>query len=280
MTERFKSYLEQEFRTIPPTKAAMDFRKETLTKLLEYAQDCRIKGMNDENAIFHLAVDSLGDFQATLREFNAELTDRPKRNNRRLIIALTVSAVVAVILGLYLALSVTGVVAWKHSWLILVGAILVSASAGLLLLGYKVAKRKSFIIPAICQAVAIILLSTFFFLIIELLTTLPYAYFTFLVMVILILVLDVTVGFIVKSKFALLEAPIAFLVTAVLTFVMLGISKAMPWHPGWLLPALSAIATVVGLIVMLVHRSNKKKNKVKKSEAPPTSVDEKYYTEW
>ena len=35
MKERFKSYLEQAFRKIRPTKAAMEYRLETLTKLEE-----------------------------------------------------------------------------------------------------------------------------------------------------------------------------------------------------------------------------------------------------
>ena len=33
MTERFKKYLEEAFRVIPPTKAAMDYRKATLVTL-------------------------------------------------------------------------------------------------------------------------------------------------------------------------------------------------------------------------------------------------------
>ena len=51
MTERFKKYLEAEFRKISPTKAAMEYRKDTLVKLEELAQDYRIKGMTDDEAI-------------------------------------------------------------------------------------------------------------------------------------------------------------------------------------------------------------------------------------
>ncbi len=280
MTERFKAYLEKEFRTIAPTKAAMDYRKATLTKLLEYAQDCRLKGMSDEDAIFHLAIDSLGDFQATLKNFEKELTERPKRNNRRLITALAICLSIAIVIGLFVGLSVTNVIAWKISWLIPVGAILISISALLILLGFKIAKRKSYVIPSITQAIAIILLSTFVFLMLIMLSNLPYAYFTFLIMVILILILDIAMRLVIKSKITAIEIPFAFVIVSSLVFVMLGISKIMPWHPGWLLPALSVVGAVVYLIVLLVHRGNKKKHKVKKSEPKPTHEDEKYYTEW
>ena len=61
MTERFKKYLEAEFRKISPTKAAMEYRKDTLVKLEELAQDYRIKGMTDDEAIYNACISSLGD---------------------------------------------------------------------------------------------------------------------------------------------------------------------------------------------------------------------------
>ena len=69
MTERFKKYLEAEFRKISPTKAAMEYRKDTLVKLEELAQDYRIKGMTDDEAIYNSCISSLGDFEAKLKEF-------------------------------------------------------------------------------------------------------------------------------------------------------------------------------------------------------------------
>jgi len=281
MTNRFKAYLENEFRAIPPTKAAMEFRKETLVQLEEFAQDAKIKGMTDEDAVYHLAIDSLGNFQETLMKFNEELHTRSKRNAIKLTSTALISLTIVVVLGLYLALSLLHVVPWSISWLILVGALFTAIIGTLVVIGIKVAGRRSFVIPRINLAISIILASSFIFLILLMLTEVKYHYFVFLAMVIAILLSDTSIAFLTKSKLSFIESLFALLVSASLLYTMLGIGKVMPWHPGWLLPALTALFDVSGIIVMLVHRSNKKKSpKVKKNAVKPTTVDEKYYTEW
>ena len=42
MIDRFKRFLEREFKAIRPTQAAMDYREDLLTQLLEKEQDLRI----------------------------------------------------------------------------------------------------------------------------------------------------------------------------------------------------------------------------------------------
>lgn len=281
MTNKFKAYLENEFRAIPPTKAAMEFRKETLVQLEEFAQDAKIKGMSDEDAIYHLAIDSLGDFQETLRTFNEELHTRSKRNAVKLTSTALVSLTVVIVLGLYLTLSLLHVVPWSTSWLIPVGALITAIIGALVTVGLKVASRRAFVIPRINLAISIILASTFVFLVLLMLTKAPYHYFTFLVMVMVILLADTSIAFLTKSKLAFVESLFTLLVCASLLYVMLGITKVMPWHPGWLLPTLTGLLDASGIVVMLVHRSNKKKApKVKKNTVKPTNVDDKYYTEW
>lgn len=281
MTERFKKYLEEQFRQIPPTKGAMDFRKETLTTLEEYAQDAKIKGMVDEDAIYQLAIDSLGDFSATLAKFNDELTNRSKKNAMKLTSTALIVATVVIVLGLYLTLSLLNLVPWRMSWLIPLGSIFTAIVGTLTSISINIVRKKSYVIPRISLMVSIILTASFIFLVLLMLTRLPYIYFTFLAMVIAILVSDTIFAYATKSKLAFLESVATFIVSASLIYVMLGISRVMPWHPGWLLPALSLISGVAGVIVMLVHRSNKKKGpRVKKNAIKPTEVDEKYYTEW
>ncbi len=281
MTNKFKAYLENEFRAIPPTKGAMEFRKETLTQLEEFAQDAKIKGMTDEDAIYHLAIDSLGNFQETLAKFNEELHTRSKKNAIKLTSTALVSITVVIVLGLYLALSLLHVIPWSTSWLIPVGAIFTAIIGALVTIGVKVASRRSFVIPRINLAISIILASTFVFLVLLMLTKVNYHYFTFLAMVMVILLADTSIAFATKSKLAFIESLFTLLVSSALLYVMLGIGKVMPWHPGWLLPALTALFDASGIITMLVHRSNKKKApRVKKNAVKPTDVDDRYYTEW
>ena len=281
MTERFKKYLEEQFRAIPPTKGAMEYRKQTLMTLEEYAQDARIKGMTDEDAIYQLAIDSLGDFSATLQHFHEELTTRSKRNAWKVTSTAVVLATIIAVIGLYLILSLLHVIPWSASWLILVGALFTAIVGGLIIVGIKVAKRHSYVIPRIALAISLILISTFIFLMVLMISSTQYHYFTFLAMVMAILLADTSIAYVTKSKLAFVESLFSIVVCASLLYVMLGIAGVMSWHPGWLLPALSGASAIAGIIVMLVHRAGKKRMpRTKKSEVKATTVDEKYYTEW
>ncbi|MBO7155931.1 MAG: hypothetical protein J6V83_00840 [Clostridia bacterium] len=282
MTERFKKYLEEAFRVIPPTKAAMDYRKATLVKLEEYAQDCRIKGITDEDAIFNLAIGSLGDFNQTLLNFHDELTNKPKRDMKKTLIKLGVVFGILAIIAVYLALSVTGIIAWGASWLILVGAILISGIVALELVAIKIAKRRTFIVPRLANAAALILAFVLAYLLALIAFGNPrYSYFTFLIMVVAVLGIDLILAYVTKSKLAIIETVLYLVIAASLIFVMCGITGAMPWHPGWLLPACAALASV-GIAVFAIVRARQKKKapRVKKNEVAPTAQDDSYYTEW
>ena len=71
MIDRFKRYLEREFKAIKPTQAAMEYREEMLTDLLEKEQDLRIKGMTDDELIYDMCIDSLGDVRQKLIYFES-----------------------------------------------------------------------------------------------------------------------------------------------------------------------------------------------------------------
>ena len=57
MTERFKRYLEAAFRKIKPTKAAMEYRKETLIKLEEGSLDLAEIGLPFAKQVKGLVID-------------------------------------------------------------------------------------------------------------------------------------------------------------------------------------------------------------------------------
>ena len=69
MKERFKKYLEEHFRKIAPTQAAMEYRKALLRDLLDREQELRIKGVSDDELIYNMAISELGDIDKTLERF-------------------------------------------------------------------------------------------------------------------------------------------------------------------------------------------------------------------
>lgn len=281
MTERFKQYLETAFRKIKPTKAAMEYRKETLVKLEELAQDFRIKGMTDDEAIYKLCIDSLGDFDKTLADFDRALVEVPKKNTLKRNIATAVVASVAVIIALYLVLSITGAVSWGLSWLIFLGAVTLAVVAVDVVLMLKAVKSDKFLVARLFNIGTVVMVFVFLYLVIELTAHPRYCWMTFLAMVIVALLVDIVIGFITKSKLTIPESFVWLILTSVLLYVMLGVADAMPWHPGWLLPALTSIAVAATGIGILVNINKKSKSEMaRKFKDAQTRVDEEYYTKW
>lgn len=281
MKERFKSYLEQAFRKIRPTKAAMEYRLETLTKLEEAAQDYRIKGMTDDEAIYQLCIDSLGDFDAKLQEFDRNLTEVPKKNNLKRNIAVGAIGSVAAIIALYLILSLTGAVGWGMSWLILLGAVVAAVVAVDVVLMLKAFKDDKFLVARLINVGTVILVFVFMYLCIHLSVHPKYDWYIFLCMVPAAGIMDIAIGFVTKSKLTIPEIFVWAMLTSVMLYVMLGVAGAMAWHPGWLLPALTAIAIVAIVASLLISRSKKaKKDRQIFLDSTQNQVDEEYYTKW
>lgn len=281
MKERFKSYLEQAFRKIRPTKAAMEYRLETLTKLEEAAQDYRIKGMTDDEAIYRLCIDSLGDFDANLQEFDRNLTEVPKKNNLKRNIAVGAIGSVAAIIALYLILSLTGAVGWGMSWLILLGAVVAAVVAVDVVLMLKAFKDDKFLVARLFNVGTVILVFVFMYLCIHLSVHPGYDWYIFLCMVPAAGIMDIAIGFVTKSKLTIPEIFVWAMLTSVMLYVMLGVAGVMAWHPGWLLPALTAIAIVAIVASLLISRSKKaKKDRQIFLDSTQNQVDEEYYTKW
>lgn len=281
MKERFKSYLEQAFRKIRPTKAAMEYRLETLTKLEEAAQDYRIKGMTDDEAIYQLCIDSLGDFDAKLQEFDRNLTEVPKKNNLKRNIAVGAIGSVAAIIALYLILSLTGAVGWGMSWLILLGAVVAAVVAVDVVLMLKAFKDDKFLVARLINVGTVILVFVFMYLCIHLSVHPGYDWYIFLCMVPAAGIMDIAIGFVTKSKLTIPEIFVWAMLTSVMLYVMLGVAGVMAWHPGWLLPALTAIAIVATVASLLISRSKKaKKDRQIFLDSTQNQVDEEYYTKW
>lgn len=281
MKERFKSYLEQAFRKIRPTKAAMELRLETLTKLEEAAQDYRIKGMTDDEAIYQLCIDSLGDFDAKLQEFDRNLTEVPKKNSLKRNIAVGAIGSVAAIIALYLILSLTGAVGWGMSWLILLGAVVAAVVAVDVVLMLKAFKDDKFLVARLFNVGTVILVFVFMYLCIHLSVHPGYDWYIFLCMVPAAGIMDIAIGFVTKSKLTIPEIFVWAMLTSVMLYVMLGVAGVMAWHPGWLLPALTAIAIVAIVASLLISRSKKaKKDRQIFLDSTQNQVDEEYYTKW
>lgn len=284
MKERFKQFLEEHFRKIAPTKAAMEYRKTLLVELLDREQELRIKGVTDDELIYNMAVSELGDIDQTLAEF--ENRQIKSGEVKRKVGATGVSAVAIVALLTVIYLIVGGVAKiWHPTWLIMVGGVFAGVGVLLVYVAVKFAQKHKYIVTRICVAICEVLLSVFVFLLLELVLE-PVLHFegswmTFLAMVMLLFGTDTSIAFATKSKARWFELPVFIEIFGVMLYVMLGILVPNFWHPGWLLCLAGVVCALVQIIVVVVKKAKKNNAKEKAQLADKNEKqNEAYWTEW
>ena len=282
MKERFKRYLEQQFRAIRPTLAAAEYREKMLKQLMDRAQELRIKGMDDEDLIYDMCIDELGDFGATLAAFDEQEHKVANAKRNALLGAVCGVGAVLALVVIYLIVSFLVPNSWGLTWLILVGGAFAGVIAFSVVLLVKFGKAKKYIAMRLMPPVIIVLLCVYLFLLLQLVAGVERAWLTFLVMVMMIAVFDGVMAFITDFKFRWIELPIVIEVFCVMLYVIIGIAVgAAFWHPGWLLCLGGVVAAIAEAIAIIANRNSKKDAKEKvRIKDKYTKEDESYYTSW
>ena len=282
MKERFKRYLEQQFRAIRPTLAAAEYREKMLKQLMDRAQELRIKGMDDEDLIYDMCIDELGDFGATLAAFDEQEHKVANAKRNALLGAVCGVGAVLALVVIYLIVSFLVPNSWGLTWLILVGGAFAGVIAFSVVLLVKFGKAKKYIAMRLMPPVIIVLLCVYLFLLLQLVAEVEMAWLTFLVMVMMIAVFDGVMAFITDFKFRWIELPIVIEVFCVMLYVIIGIAVgAAFWHPGWLLCLGGVVAAIAEAIAIIANRNSKKDAKEKvRIKDKYTKEDESYYTSW
>ncbi len=270
MINKFKRYLEKEFRAIAPTQEAMDYREEILGTLLDKANELRVKGMTDEDLIFEVCIESLGDFSATLVEFESRREQLKKK-------AMGVGAVILSVLGAVLLLTIGYLAvsfvtkAWDKTWVIEVSGVLLGVIGGSILLMAKLGKAKKYLPLRLVAMVAETLIVVIAYLNVIVWTNINYSYFAFVALPIVLALVDMIISYLSGSKLTILSAIVFIQLALTLSYVMLGVAGVVAWGTFWLMPVFGAFVNIC--IVVTYFMINKKKNKTE-------VVSEKYYTTW
>lgn len=280
MKEKFKKYLEEHFRKIAPTQAAMEYRKALLRQLLDREQELRIKGVSDDNLIYDMAVSELGNLDQTLEQFEKRQIKSGEVKRKISAATICAAAIVALLTVVYL---IVGGVAniWHPAWLIMVGGVFAGVSVLLAYGAYRFAKKKKFVPVRIFVAICEVLLTVFVFLLLQLVFKISGAWMSFLAMVAVIFGVDTSIAFATNSKIKWFELPVFVEICGVMLYVILGITVPNVWHPGWLLCLAGVVCALIELIVFVVKKA-KAKNKKEKAELEDKNEKEvqKYWTEW
>lgn len=280
MKERFKQFLEEHFRKIAPTQAAMEYRKALLRQLLDREQELRIKGVSDDNLIFDMAISELGDIDQTLANFEQRQIQSGVVKRKISATSISAAAVVALLTVVYLIVGGFTKM-WHPTWLIMVGGIFAGVSVLLVYGSVKFAAKKKYVPVRIFVAICEVLLTVFVFLLLQLVFELQGSWMSFLAMVALIFGVDTSIAFATNSKIKWLELPVFVEVAAVMLYVILGITVQGVWNPGWLLCLVGVVCALVQLIVVIVKKAKAKNKKEERElEDKNEKEDQKYWTEW
>lgn len=279
MEDKFKAYLESAFRTIAPTKAAMELRKQTLKDMLARAQELRIKGMTDEDLIFDTVLEDYEDFDDKLKEFEKKEI-KVNSTKRNVLLGAVIGVTVTVVLVVaYLLVGLLGHL-WHPGWLIIVGGLFLGVGVVLALVGVKAISNKRFGVLRLLVACAEVLLTVFVFLLLLLAFGVTQSWMAFLVMVALIVGVDTAIAFLTNGKTKWIELPIFVEVFAVILYVILGLLISF-WHPGWLLCLVGVVFALLELVAFVAIRNGKKDKKEKKKLSDKfVKTDEEYWTKW
>lgn len=281
MKERFKRYLEREFRAIAPTKAAMEYRNDMLRQMMERVQDLKIKGITDEELIYDMVIDELGDFRATLIEFENKKVKVETAKRKVMLGIVMLVGTVLLITAAYLITSFALGDAWGKTWLIMVGGIFAGVCAGSILVAVKAAQKKKYLAMRGSIAVVEVLVTVFVFLLLQILFRLNMSWLAFLVMVIVLVGVDTALAYASQSKIRHIELAAFIEVFCVLLYVILGIVGLAPWHPTWLLCIGGALGIILEIVVLIAKRNKDKDNdEMEKIVDKHVVKDEDYYTMW
>lgn len=268
---RFKFYLETEFRKIAPTESAYNFRKETLEKLMSVAEDYKGKGVIDENTLYQLAINSLGNLEQSIKIFEDDRTGKGASLAKKIVLGFLSFYLVCVIIYLIVSLITS---AWNLTWLMFTNGTTLSVC---ILCGYNIHKAiSSKNISSLRLNSYMIIALIFVSLYLDILMLVPsfaYSWTILLYMVIFMLLVDTVICFMYNHKLTWLITMGFVQTTATLIYVILGVMNVINWSPFWLIPVVAAICNfIAGMVLILL----KKKGKEKKID----TRDDTFYTKW
>ena len=272
LEQRFKKYLEDEFHSIKPTKEAMEYREEVYSTLLDHARNFRNNGENNEDIIYDKCIDTLGDFDATLKMFEQDRLNLKKAALKTAQVLLIAISAFFIITVAYLAISFV-TKAWSKTWLIEVcGAFLVTIGILCANIPTMVKKKRYFVLRF---EASIIITLLFVALYLAFVVLIPQynskSWMIFLAMVLILLFADCALAYSFgQRKSAFID--LLFLIMALTTFlyICLALLGFISWGIFWILPVAGAAIDVLLVVIVFCLWSKKKKEE----------LDEKYYTTW
>ncbi|MFA6866982.1 MAG: hypothetical protein WCR54_05645 [Clostridia bacterium] len=260
MKERFEDYIKVTLKSIGEGERQEKYRQKMLDTLVDYAQECKIKGMDNSELIYTTSIEKLGD----ILEKYTEMEERKEENIKKIKkIGISFIIGLVVILSTILAYIIVSAVtkSWDKTWLILVGGVFATIITATIFISISFVKKQQWIPIRIFAAVDIALIFTLVFLCFIMLTDTPKSFVLFIIMTIMISGVDTAIAYGINSKTRLIDLIVFIQTATALEYVMLGILKMVSWHPYWIIPVVGAFINMVIVSIVLYMKYKNKKEK-------------------
>lgn len=283
MQEKFKQYLENEFRKIAPTKASAEYRKKLYYQLVDYAQELKLKGIDNEEVAYDLAIKSLGDMDQNLKDFEKQRVSSNRVKSKLSASAIASSVIMIATIAIYLIASLFAKPSiWSWSWLIILAGVIIEITAeSVIIINKANPKAKAGMIRGAIYT--LVPVATVFIAL--LLLMLPRIagideiyrwWIAFILIPGLLAVAEIILSIIFKNKMQWLVISVNVIVICVILYIALGLLLPGFWHPGWLL-ILAGVAIAAAINIIAIKKA---KNKITALKGDKNEENEKYYTEW
>ncbi len=275
--ERFKSYLKNLFKLVPPSKEAAELREAMLGDLMSRAMDLKETGLYTDDEIYNKCIESLGDYQPVLNELRLKPLAAVKSPGFQRGV-LTILSVTLFSVVLYLILSVVidnfwGVGAYTIFPLTAIALIVIGSIAPL----ERCIKLRRPLTLFLILSVYSVILGTAMFFILWLgagispgKTWVSFTYIPFL------LAVSVAIATKVAKKSLLLPVLSAVPALAVPVYLTASVITGL-WHPLWIIILAGVLVDIVILIVFLNRKISLKEKALKEGNLPE---DEGDLSEW
>ncbi len=232
----FLEYIDKSFENMKETESLYRYKQKLIAEMTERANELVAAGLKDDKIICAIIMDEYPDlagrYKATVSR--KKVISRKKRTGSLMAVGSLGGIFAAVCV--YLAVSfLTG--AWGKTWMLLLGGIFsvlvflfVAAS------GRLTKKSGKFSIPSrfLCAA-AVLLIAVYMFLFTTVIVPVQGNWIIFILAVPFAMIFDMLLSFKFNKKTGIFSVLLYIPVIFTLFYVVLGIAKVLPWHPGWLL---------------------------------------------
>lgn len=249
----FIEYIDKSFENMKETESLYRYKQKLLAQMTERANELVAAGLKDDKIICAIIMDEYPDLAGKYKESMKKKTEMSKKSRKSSLIAVGTMGGIFAVVCLYLAVSfLTG--DWGKTWMLLLGGIFAVLVFMFVVIAGRLTKKSGkfgFVSRILCVG-AVALIATYMFLFTTIIVPVQGSWIIFVLAIPFAMIFDMLLSYKFNKKTGIFSVLLYIPAVFTLFYVVLGIVKVLPWHPGWLLILLGIFVDFVVVTVRLL----------------------------